>query len=214
MAPDSKLLTRIINIAATCSGIRFLSTFIVLFPASNHRNRVTYPQYKNELSSIRSSTAIAYFKCIWANVDLEQDPDLDAAIKHFVNFLQTNPGKEQVTKRVLKLKLLHKLNSESAACLVFSKLFPSNIYSQLKTSKLKLEVLKVFVSSPEGQKGVLRALEGSRKEELKLVPHILMFLYDAYLLEEEPVLKWYYSLKEGESSDIMQAAKVFIQWLA
>lgn len=72
----------------------------------------------------------------------------------------------------------------------------------------------MFVSSPEGQKGVLRALEGSRKEELKLVPHILMFLYDADVLEEEPVLKWYYSLKEGESSDIMQAAKVFIQWLA
>ena len=48
---------------------------------------------------------------------------------------------------------------------------------------------------------------------LKVVPHVLKYLYDEDVLEEEAVLKWHGTKSKGDAAKVKDAAKVFVEWL-
>jgi len=128
-------------------------------------------------------------------------------------FLETKPSNPDIATQLKKLKAEHKLDDEQTARLTFQSLFSTDVLKQVKSDRL--EVLKQFVSNQEAQNGVLAGLTELGKEPavLKVVPHVLKFLYDEDLLEEDPVLRWYGAKSRGDAAKVKEAAKVFVTWL-
>lgn len=128
-------------------------------------------------------------------------------------FLETKPSNADIIAHLKKAKTEHKLDDEQTARLTFLGLFPSDVFKQVKTNKL--DVLKQFLPNQEAQNGVLAALceLGKDAAVLKVVPHVLKYLYDEDVLEEMPVLKWYGIKSKGDALKVKEAAKVFVQWL-
>lgn len=128
-------------------------------------------------------------------------------------FLETKPSNSDIAPQLKKLKAEHKLDDEQTARLTFQSLFNIDILKQVKSDRL--EVLKLFVSNQEAQNGVLAGITELGKEPavLKVVPHVLKFLYDEDVLEEDPILKWYGAKSRGDAAKVKEAAKVFVTWL-
>lgn len=130
-----------------------------------------------------------------------------------------SPSKAQIVAQLHRERDEHKLDDEKTARILFLALFDANVFKQVKTDKL--EVLKHAASSnapaaADYQVGFLLGLTELAKEAgvLKVVPHVLKYLYDSDLLEEEAIMTWY-NAKPTLDSDakVKEAAKVFVDWL-
>ncbi|XVF20682.1 hypothetical protein REPUB_Repub12eG0023000 [Reevesia pubescens] len=84
--------------------------------------------------------------------------------------------------------------------------------------KKKIYLAAAFVQDEGSQLLLLKAIESfcgkTDSSALKEVALVLKALYDADLLEEVHILKWYQGLKgENKGSQIWKNAKPFIDWL-
>lgn len=130
------------------------------------------------------------------------------------NFLESRPTNAEIIEQLKKTASEFKLDDEQTARLAFMALFPSDVYQQIKTDKCN--ILKAFVSNAEAQKGVLDAITklGRDAAVVKVVAHLLKYLYDEDVLEEEPVLMWWGALKsKGSQAKVKEASKLFVEWL-
>jgi len=128
-------------------------------------------------------------------------------------FLEGKPSNPDIITQLKKLKEEFKLDDEQASRLTFLSLFNTDLFKQIKTDKL--EVVKHFVINQEAQAGLLAGLTELGKDPvvLKVVPHVLKYLYDEDVLEEEPIKKWHATKSRGDSAKVKDAAKVFVEWL-
>jgi len=127
--------------------------------------------------------------------------------------LKDSPSKAQIIAQLQKEREDHKLDDEQTARLVFLYLFDTNIFKQVKTDKL--EVVKEVVTNSAGQVGILNGLTDLGKDAavLKVVPHVLKYLYDEDVVEEEAVMKWHSAKSRGDAAKVKDASKVFVEWL-
>lgn len=128
-------------------------------------------------------------------------------------FLESNPSKTQIIAQLQKEREEHKLDDEQAARLAFLALFDTNVFKQIKTDKLA--VIKQVATNAEAQAGVIGGLTELGKDAavLKVVPHVLKYLYDEDVVEEAVILKWYGAKSRGDAAKVKEAAKVFVEWL-
>lgn len=128
-------------------------------------------------------------------------------------FLESSPSNAQIVAQLQKEREEHKLDDEQTSRLAFLALFDANVFKQVKTDKL--EVIKQVATNAEGQLGVLGGLTELGKDPvvLKVVPHVLKYLYDEDAVEEEVILKWHSTKSRGDSAKVKESAKVFVEWL-
>lgn len=144
------------------------------------------------------------------NTGLNERPD---PLVSMHAFLESNPSNQGILEQLKKEREEHKLDDEQTARLAFLALFDANVFKQIKTDKL--EVIKQVATNAAGQSGVLGGLTelGKDAATLKVVPHVLKFLYDEDVVEEEVFLKWYTGKFRGDAAKVKEASKVFIEWL-
>jgi len=135
-------------------------------------------------------------------------------LTEMTNFLETKPSNADIIVQLKKVKAEKKLDDKETGRIAFLALFNKDVRQQLKTNKF--EVLKEFMSNTDAQTGVLTGLTELAQEPavLKVVPHVLKFLYDEDTLEEAAVSKWYNTKSSAEQKKVKDAAKVFVEWLA
>jgi len=147
-------------------------------------------------------------KLLSAGISEKPDP-----LAEITSFLETKPSNADIISQLKKVKDDHKLDDEQTGRLSFMALFNTDVFKQIKTDKL--EVLKPFVSNVDAQIGALNGLTEMAKDAsiLKVVPHVLKFLYDSDVLEEASVLKWYNAKSRSDVGKVQAAAKMFVEWL-
>lgn len=148
------------------------------------------------------------------NTDLNDKPDPLADLKAF---LESKPqaSNAEIIAQIKKVKAEHKLDDEATGQVAFQGLFTADVFKQIKTSKL--EILKPFVSNGQAQVGALQGLTELGKDNanvIKVVPHVLKFLYDEDVVDEEAVQKWFGGKFNGEAKKVRDAATKFVEWLA
>lgn len=144
--------------------------------------------------------------------DKDSKPDPLADVNAFLAS-KPPPSNSAIAGQLKKTKEEYKLNDEDAARLAFLALFPADVFKQVKTNKL--DILKQFVTNEDAQRGALAAITEVCKDAagLKVVSHVLKYLYDEDVLEEDPVLKWYGAKSKGDEKKVKEASKVFVEWL-
>lgn len=147
------------------------------------------------------------------NTDLNDKPD---PLEDLKSFLEEKPqaSNSEITAQIKKVKAEHKLDDEATARVAFRGLFNADVFKQIKTSKI--EIIKPFLTTVPAQVGAINGLTELGKETasvLKVVPHVLKYLYDQDVIEEKAVQQWYGGKFSGEAKKVKDAAKVFVEWL-
>eukprot|EP00026_Physarum_polycephalum_P008397 Phypoly_transcript_08480.p1 GENE.Phypoly_transcript_08480~~Phypoly_transcript_08480.p1 ORF type:complete len:399 (-),score=115.21 Phypoly_transcript_08480:138-1334(-) len=144
------------------------------------------------------------------NTDINDRPD---PLVSMHELLKGNPKKDKILAQLQKEREEHKLDDEQTARLAVLALFDANIFKQIKTDKL--DIIRGVVKNTAGQTGILGGLTELGKDPavLKVVPHVLKYLYDEDVLEEEAIMKWHSAKSKGDAAKVKEAAKVFVAWL-
>jgi len=144
------------------------------------------------------------------NTEINERPD---PLVSMHELLKGNPKKDKILAQLQKEREEHKLDDEQTARLAFLALFDTNVFKQVKTDKL--DIIREVVKNVDGQIGILGGLTDLGKDAavLKVVPHVLKYLYDEDVLEEEAVVKWHSAKSKGDAAKVKESAKVFVEWL-
>lgn len=139
-------------------------------------------------------------------------------LSEFVN-KQPKPSDKEVVQFARKISLEEGWKDTRTLQAVFGVLFdsPKDIVKQMKA---RVKTFAAFVRDENEQKLALFCIERLCQVDAAVIPkvtNILMILYDADVLEEEIVLKWYKhptkKLDEALSKSIRESAKKFVDWL-
>jgi translation initiation factor 5 len=143
--------------------------------------------------------------------------EFDSAKELTEYFNKQKPKPNEFYTKVTKIAEIEGWTDRKLITTVFSVLFEKNIVEQLKSRK---EFLAPFVKDSTRQKIVLLCLEKLAVTEpsvINKITYILNTLYDADILEEEIILKWFEhpnkKLDPNISTQLRSKAKPFIEWL-
>ena len=127
------------------------------------------------------------------------------------------PNSKDILLHVKTAAMANGWNDSNTLAAVFGALFGKDILLNLKA---RLPVLRLFVQSPSDQKQVLYLVErlaGRDSQAALKVETILNQLYEAEVIDEEILLKWYKNPTKKIDPDLGRAlrdrSKKFIEWL-
>ncbi|KAM9977710.1 hypothetical protein ACTFIR_011582 [Dictyostelium discoideum] len=138
----------------------------------------------------------------------ESDP-----VSSISSFLETNPADQELMEKLDSVQEEFGLRSSATSKAAIEALC-KNAETTIKFVKTQTALLKKISKRRDGKLGILLGFEElCVKDEtlLKSIQGILKNLFDAGILTEENILKWYH--QKAKSKVVIKACKDFIAWL-
>ncbi|KAM9998685.1 hypothetical protein ACTFIY_008332 [Dictyostelium cf. discoideum] len=138
----------------------------------------------------------------------ESDP-----VSSISSFLETNPADQELMEKLDSVQEEFGLRSSATSKAAIEALC-KNAENTIKFVKTQTALLKKISKRRDGKLGILLGFEElCVKDEtlLKSIQGILKNLFDAGILTEENILKWYH--QKAKSKVVIKACKDFIAWL-
>ncbi len=188
--------------------------------ASPKKNKVEEDNCDNETWTLdTSSQAVLSRKQQLCNLDSKQDSTSIAfPMENLVKYIQSEPSKDEFVSELLQLKESQMWSDTILIKYVFTTLFfDGNIKQNFYKKAMYIEYI---VNTQNDMIVILICIEKLMEEHndhINDIVHILNGFYEAEVLDEDAIFKWYDSkskiLSEDVSKLMKENAKTFIEWL-